>query len=352
MTLGIDPAIFDKIHPLSTLTPKGRQALLKGISILSVTKGSYLFRAGDSFYDTLYILDGTVQLMTPDERIKGLLSSEHPDGLKPMPNQVPCSMTAVAYTDLHVLKVDTNLLNTVLSWDQPGSQQADELPAEAAESGGEDWMTNFLRIRGFQRVPPENLQGVFMKMEAIDVEAGTVIVKQDTDGDYFYVIGEGRCVVAREVPGKPPLKLAEFGPGSCVGEDALISGDKRNATITMATPGKILRLGKKDFDFLLKQPMIRPLTMKQAQELVTKDGAVWLDVRMPAERKEAGPAGSISIPFFILRSRLSTLDAAKSYIAYCNSGQFSSTAAFLLCKQGLDAYFLKGGIAQAAPATG
>jgi CRP-like cAMP-binding protein len=349
MTLGIDPAVFDRVHPLNTLTPKGRQALAKGISILTVPRDSYLFRAGDSFYDTLYILDGTVQLVTADDRVRGTVSADQPDGLKPMPNQVPCSMGAVALTDVRVLKVDTNLLNSVLSWDQPVARPAAAQAPAASEPVGEDWMTNFLRTRGFQRVPPENLQAVFMRMESVEVDAGSVIVKQDTDGDYFYVIAEGRCVVTREVPGKSPIKLAEFGPGSCVGEDALISGDRRNATITMTTRGKVMRLGKKDFDSLLKQPMTRPLSQKQAQQLLA-EGAVWLDVRMPPDRKDQGMPGAVSIPFFILRSRLSTLDPSRSYIAYCNNGQFSSVAAFLLCKQGLDAYFLKGGLAATQPA--
>jgi rhodanese-related sulfurtransferase len=291
-----------------------------------------------------------------------------------MPNQVPSNITAVAASDeVRILKVDSNLLNSVLSWDQPepeASTGADMIrhnqggqaqPAKQAAGSGHvaspapqkivetvDWMSNFLCIRGFQRVPPENLQSVFMKMDSLAVNTGDVIVKQDTDGDYFYVIAEGRCLVTREVPGKPAVKLAEFGAGACVGEDSLISGDKRNATITMITPGKLMRLAKQDFVKLLKEPITRPQTLKQANEAVAK-GAAWLDVRMPVDRKSPAMEGSVSIPFFILRSRMSTLDPTKSYIVYCENGQQSSVAAYLLCKEGFDAYFLKGGlVAEAA----
>ncbi|MGH8454524.1 MAG: cyclic nucleotide-binding domain-containing protein, partial [Nevskiales bacterium] len=188
-----------------------------------------------------------------------------------------------------------------------------------------------------------NLQSVFMKMDSLAVNAGDVIVKQDTDGDYFYVIAEGRCLVTREVPGKPAVKLAEFGSGACVGEDSLISGDKRNATITMATPGRLMRLPKQDFVKLLKEPITRPQSLKQAKEAIGK-GAAWLDVRMPADRKSPPLDGSVGIPFFILRSRMSTLDPATTYIVYCENGHQSSVAAYLLCKEGFDAYFLKGGL--------
>jgi CRP-like cAMP-binding protein len=359
VTTVIDPAVFERFIPLNKLSAKGREALImgKGIAQVSVPREVYLFKAGQSVYDTLYVLQGKVELLTPppDERVQGSVVGGSPECLQPMPNQVPCKISAVAASDdVRILKVDSNLLNSVLAWDQPepaaGPAANATRPATAAVAENSDWMSNFLCIRGFQRVPPENLQSVFMKMESIAVNAGDVIVKQDTEGDYFYVIAEGRCRVAREVPGKNPVKLAEFGPGACVGEDALISGDKRNATITMITPGKLMRLPKHDFIKLLKEPITRPLSLKQAQALIGK-GALWLDVRMPVDRKSPAMEGSTSIPFFILRSRLSTLDHDKTYVVYCENGQQSSVAAYLLCKEGIDAYFLKGGlIAEAAKA--
>jgi CRP-like cAMP-binding protein len=357
VTAAIDPAVFEKFIPLNKLSAKGREAMImgKGISQMSVPREVYLFKAGQSVYDTLYVLEGKVELLTPppDERVQGSVTGGSPECLHPMPNQVPSNISAVAASDgVRILKVDSKLLNSVLGWDQPepegstgAAMMSKSSPAVVETS---DWMSNFLCIRGFQRVPPENLQSVFMKMDSIAVNAGDVIVKQDTEGDYFYVIAEGRCRVSREVPGKPAVKLAEFGAGACLGEDALISGDKRNATITMITNGKLMRLPKQDFTKLLRDPITRPLTLKQAQEQVGK-GAVWLDVRMPVDRKTPPMDGSISIPFFILRSRMSTLDPAKTYIAYCENGQQSSVAAYLLCKEGFNAYFLKGGLAAEAP---
>jgi CRP-like cAMP-binding protein len=358
VTAAIDPAVFERFIPLNKLSAKGREALImgKGISQVSIPREVYLFKAGQSVYDTLYVLEGKVELLTPppDERVQGSVTGGSPECLQPMPNQVPSQISAVAATDVRLLKVDSNLLNSVLAWDQPepaaGPAANATRPASAAVAENSDWMSNFLCIRGFQRVPPENLQSVFMKMDSITVNAGDVVIKQDTEGDYFYVIAEGRCRVSREVPGKPAVKLADFGPGACLGEDALISGDKRNATITMITPGKLMRLPKQDFVKLLKEPITRPLSLKQAQELIGK-GALWLDVRMPVDRKSPALEGSASIPFFILRSRLSTLDHGKTYVVYCENGQQSSVAAYLLCKEGIDAYFLKGGlIAEAAKA--
>lgn len=352
MTAAIDPAIFQKFIPLNKLSAKGREAMIagKGIAEENVPREVYLFKAGQSVYDTLYVLEGKIELLTPppDERVQGSVVGGTPECLHPMPNQVPSNISAVAASDsVRILKVDSKLLNSVLAWDQPepegstGSDMIAKSSPEVVETS--DWMSNFLCIRGFQRVPPENLQSVFMKMDSVVVNAGDVVIKQDTQGDYFYVIAEGRCQVSREVPNKPAVKLAEFGAGACLGEDALISGDKRNATITMTTKGKLMRLPKLDFTKLLMDPITRPLSLKKAQDEIGK-GAAWLDVRMPVDRKSPAMEGSVSIPFFILRSRLSTLDPANTYIVYCENGQQSSVAAYLLCKEGFNAYFLKGGL--------
>ena len=48
------------------------------------------------------------------------------------------------------------------------------------------------------------------------------------------------------------LKLAELGGGESFGEEALISDAKRNATITMGRDGALGRLGKDDFEELLR----------------------------------------------------------------------------------------------------
>ena len=50
------------------------------------------------------------------------------------------------------------------------------------------------------------------------------MIKQGDEGDYFYVIVDGRCVVTRETPlNREGVKLAELGGGDTFGEEALIS---------------------------------------------------------------------------------------------------------------------------------
>jgi CRP-like cAMP-binding protein len=48
-----------------------------------------------------------------------------------------------------------------------------------------------------------------MRMQRINYRARDIVIKQGTEGDYFYVVVAGKCVVTRETPlNKEGIKLA------------------------------------------------------------------------------------------------------------------------------------------------
>src|SRR5690606_1030394 len=151
----------------------------------------------------------------------------------------------------------------------------------------------------------------------------------------------GRCVVTRETPlNKEGIRLAELGVGDTFGEEALISEAKRNATVTMLTDGVLMRLAKKDFRELLNEPLVRWVNPEQAEQLVTKKGATWLDVRLPSEFQNLAIESAVNVPLYFIRLKLSTLDATRPVVVYCDTGRRSSAAAFILVEKGFDAYVL------------
>lgn len=174
-------------------------------------------------------------------------------------------------------------------------------------------------------------------METVSVGAGETVVKQGEKGDFYYVLTEGEARVTQSI------ELAKLKGGDSFGEEALLSGVPRNATVTMLENGQLMRLSKKDFDSLLKEPMLKRLSAEEAQQQV-KQGACWLDVRYAKEYKRHRLPGAINIPLHELRSRLDELDNTIPYICYCSTGRRSSAAAFLLSQKGLRASVLSGGI--------
>ncbi|MDH4108848.1 MAG: cyclic nucleotide-binding domain-containing protein [Gammaproteobacteria bacterium] len=234
----------------------------------------------------------------------------------------------------------------MLTWDQTGSYEVSELQ-NLANSGGDDWMTMLLQAKAFHKIPPANIQAIFMRMQQINYKQGDVVVKQGTEGDYFYVLIRGKCLVTRETPlNKEGIKLAELNVGDTFGEEALISDAKRNATVTMVTDGSVMRLGKEDFKKLLNEPMLDWVSYADAEKVV-RAGGQWLDVRLPSEFENHHLEGAINIPLYFIRLKINTLDKNRKYVLCCDTGRRSSAGAYILSERGFTAYVLRGGISSA-----
>jgi rhodanese-related sulfurtransferase len=132
--------------------------------------------------------------------------------------------------------------------------------------------------------------------------------------------------------------------GEAFGEEALISGARRNATVSLLTDGVLMRLGKEDFNTLLHEPMLHWIDYEAAKALVAAGGR-WLDVRLPSEFEHCHFDGSINVPLYFVRLKLKTLDPAIPYVVVCDSGRRSSAAAYVLSERGFDSHVLRGGIA-------
>jgi len=261
----------------------------------------------------------------------------------PLSPILPRRYTARSRTKIQYLNIDSDLLDVMLTWDQTGSYEVSELQDDQSE-GGDDWMTTLLQTKAFHKIPPANIQAIFMRMQQINYKAGDQVIKQGAEGDYFYVITRGKCAVTRETPlNKEGIRLAELGVGDTFGEEALISDAKRNATVTMLTDGSVMRLGKDDFNTLLNEPMLEWVDYAEAQDIVAKGGQ-WLDVRLPSEFDNYHQEGASNIPLYFIRLKLGTLDKDKRYVVCCDTGRRSSAGAYILSERGFNACVLRGGI--------
>lgn len=338
----LDPAVFANFVPLNALRPESQRDLVKKAGVSQAKAGDYLFKIGEQAKAALYVLSGEVALEDASGKQLGKIVGGTPDSFHRLAHQSPRKVSARCLTETRYMSIDASLLDVMLTWDQTGSFEVGELSHD--DTGG-DWMSKLLQMRTFQMVPPANLQGMFMKMQEVKVDPGQVIVRQGEDGDFFYVIMEGRCMVTREqAAGQKPVKLAELESGSCFGEEALISDTKRNATITSMTRGKLMKLSKDDFRQLLNDPLARKISFAEADKMVKGGKARWLDVRLPSEFQAGSVPGAVNMPLYLLRMKLATLDAGTAYIACCDTGRRSSVAVFVLTQKGYEAYVLDKGM--------
>lgn len=341
----VDTALFATLIPLNSLRPENQRDLARKASVEVAPAGTQLFGIGDSARAAIWVLEGTVSLQDADGHETGKIQGGQPASLHRLAHQSPRRANAVCSTQAKVLKVDAGLLDVMLTWDQTGSFEVGELGGGQAEEMAEgDWMSALLQIDLFQRIPPANLQALFMRMERVEVDAGQTIVEQDADGDFFYVMTAGRALVTRKSGAHAkPVKLAELGPGSCFGEEALIANERRNATVQMLSGGVVHRLAKEDFNALLSDSLTRYFSREDADAAVSSGQAQWLDVRLPSEFRHGAIAGALNVPLIMLRARISALDPNKRYICYCDSQRRSSVAAFILQQAGIPSGVLRGG---------
>jgi rhodanese-related sulfurtransferase len=133
--------------------------------------------------------------------------------------------------------------------------------------------------------------------------------------------------------------------GDSFGEEALLAGGSRNATVRMSTPGRLLALAKADFDALLRPPMVEEIAAPAAREMLMHGAAKLLDCRHAAEHAASRIAGARSLPLGSLRQDgVFAIDPDATYIVYCDTGRRSRAAAFLLYERGIRALSLTGGL--------
>lgn len=342
MSTQIDVATLSRYQPLNALNPENLQETLKQLSTETIKPGKTLFSKGDTGNCQFYLLNGEVDLLG-DSGILKTIKANTEDGFNAIAHILPRTITAKAKTDVEVFKIDGNLLDVMLTWDQTGTYQVAEFDVGSG-NGDDDWMNHILRTEAFHRIPPANIQAIFMRMESVPVKAGDKIIVQGDEGDYFYIIKKGRCLVTRAMPNQPKgIKLAELKDGDTFGEEALIADAQRNASVTMLTNGTLSRLSKQDFQELLNEPLLDWVSYDEGKKLVD-EGAIWLDVRLPAEHQIDAIKNDEHIPLIFLRMKTDDLDENKTYITYCDTGRRSSAASFLLKERGFTTYILKDGV--------
>ena len=339
----LDTELLRTFSPLDGLKRDNLAALARKVQIRELSPQQILFKEGDTEKRTVYVVSGSLELIY-DGKVEEIIKGGTAAARNPVAAVFPRRVSARARDRVQYISIDSDLLDVMLTWDQTGSYEVSELNDQGGASGGDDWMTKLLQTKAFHKIPPANIQAIFMRMQQINYKAGDVVLKQGAEGDFFYVLTRGRCLVTRETPlNKDGIKLAELAVGDTFGEEALISDAKRNATVTMTTDGAVMRLGKDDFRNLLNEPMLDWVSLSEAEEIV-KSGGLWLDVRLPSEFENNHKEGAINIPLYFIRLKINALDQSKKYVLCCDTGRRSSAGAYILSERGFQSYVLKGGI--------
>jgi CRP-like cAMP-binding protein len=122
------------------------------------------------------------------------------------------------------------------------------------------------RVPLFEQCSKKDLQNISQIADEIDLSAGRVLIREGERGREFFVIVEGEVEVRRK-----GRKVATLGPGSFVGEMALLSKMPRTATVTALTAIDVLVITDRAFLELLNR--MPDLWLKVARALAERVGA-------------------------------------------------------------------------------
>jgi len=195
--------------------------------------------------------------------------------------------------------------------------------AELAAPQG--WEVRFLSSPLLQRLGPREWQRLLRGMSVEAVDAGQTLIRAGSPGDVCYVLRRGRAAVH---VGRRTLAILE--PGSLFGEDALITGGTRNASVTFLGAGAVGRLDAWRFETWLLEAAIQPLAAPAGRLILDLD---------PAE----GAAGPCQyLPLHRLRDPALGLCGSAAYCVAGATLRERCLAAFVLTQRGFDVAPLAG----------
>jgi CRP-like cAMP-binding protein/chromosome segregation ATPase len=329
--------------PLHTLPDDVLERLIEHVTVETVKPGEVLFNQGDTDHDNVYLIKGRVALLSKGSVVERVESGTETARF-PLAHQLPRKYTARADTKSRVTRIDSRQLSDFLARSRTEDYQVSDLD-DASE---DDWMSLLLQSRVLQQVPASNIQRVMMSVEQVEVSKGDDLIRQGDPGDYYYMLTRGRAVVRRDNgDGKGVVDLATLGPGDAFGEEALLSDNPRNSTVTMLHDGHVLRLSKENFLQLIHNPLLVQVDPETAQSRID-EGAVWLDLRGVEPYDASHREGAINLPFESLRYQTGSLAPDRHYVIYSDTTTRAMAGAFLLTERGFDVSVLNQPYADAS----
>ena len=351
----VSPDLLRAFDPLSSLSDARLQEFADRCHLESVSTGLDPFRIRPSAEQMSYLVSGSLQINFAGGGQEVVTGGTGPAAVALL--RAEPIVHAKALTDVQIIRIDRDLLDIMMTWDQlaafdatrtgrfktlnPATPAAEVLPSNWNVMSGVFSVQN-LRTGAFAFLPAAHIGELLNRFSRVEVKAAQVMIREGEEGDYYYVIESGRAQVTRLVGGVT-VTLADLKSGDAFGEEALVSESKRNATVTMKLDGVLLRLAKQDFIALLKEPLLNKVPVAEAQDKVAA-GALWLDVRYPSEYQYDRLPGAINVPLAEIRNAFNVLDKSRQYVVYCQSGRRSAAAAFLLAHRGFKVALLDGGL--------
>ena len=334
-------SVADKLSSSHLFSRLGEHALLGLLENAVQMTGEAGARVAARPADVVIVLEGGLEMKSREGRMLARVNADAASGDPGVLHAIPPGAVLTLTRHSDVLTVDGAVLDSVLS----ETHRNDSLGSLDDTLGQR--VSVLVHAQPFGQMTLDQVCTCAEAMTRRTVAAGEEVIRYAGSGDYFYVLEDGEAEVWRPDARTGELvKVATLSPGASFGEEALLRGGLRNATVRMSKPGALLQLSVADFDRLVADHIVHEIEAHMAHALVSRREADLIDCRYPDEHEVWRIPGTRLIPLDQLRGEASSLDKARTYIVYCRTGSRSRAATFLLRQLGFTAMAIRGGLAQ------
>ncbi|MSR15722.1 MAG: cyclic nucleotide-binding domain-containing protein [Gammaproteobacteria bacterium] len=335
---GVLKALGQRLLLVRDLSDPHRQQILAAAELQSHRAGA-LFCADKRDHEWVHYLVAGAVIATGSDRSVREQEGSPTGALDVFHGLGRINLNVRAKTDVTELRIPTTVLSRFVNVTQAISAVSLPDVVELGLTEGGDGLELALSIGVLSSLPAHDIQRLLQRVVEMPVRAGEIIIEQDQRADCCYIVKAGVAEVDVERHGGTQARVAFKGPGDFFGEEALLLRGPRRATVRMRSDGALLRITEDDFWKLIAPSYLREVTRAQADEMVSA-GAVWLDMREPAEFQHGSLPAAINLPEGILRLRCTSLDPRQRYVVCSRNPRQSVLGNFLLSAAGLHASYL------------
>ncbi len=299
-------------EPFARLPTAALVTLAEQARTLSLPAGRWLVRPGRSLSGRYYLQRGAVSLREPDDRVSaGSLRSRWPI--------YPGARGILTLSPVTLVRISEEAA--------AATGEAGEVPPPLSRPQWltDGWECRFLSSGAMARIGLDHCQTVMRAMYPVDVLQGERVVRNGDPGETVFVLAAGRAEVSR---GRRALALLE--PGDHFGEDAAISGSRRNACVTMVSDGRVMTISGE----LFREVVVGRALLDEG------DGPAQATIDIGERSASAG----LSIPLLLLRERLGLLRRELRYRVVGGSTRQRALAAFVLLHRGFRVALAESGL--------